>query len=269
MSAPAEDPDRAHAGGRRMSGPGHRASTLLFDLDGTLVDSYEPIARSLNSVRAACGLPPLPLAEVRRRVGHGLESLIEANVGPARVREGVTLFRETYRQVFRAGTRLLPGVAATLETLSARGYRMGVVSNKPAYFTTEILSALGLSRHFGPVRGPDATSPPKPDPAMVRGALRELDAGEDETILIGDMSVDILTARSAGVRVWAVPGGSESRDSLRASAPDLLLDRFEDLASLLPATSPRVGGEPAAQGAVEPASSRSESASSRRRKSSI
>src|SRR5437867_3404324 len=119
-------------------------SALIFDLDGTLVDSYAPIAESLNHVRSSLGLPSRTLDEVRREVGRGLESLIRDNVGAERMDEGVRLFRARYRKVFLAGTTLMPGVEPTLAELARRGVPMVITSNKPAYFSREIVEALGV-----------------------------------------------------------------------------------------------------------------------------
>ena len=212
--------------------------TILFDLDGTLVDSYLPITESLNEVRSAFGLPSKSEAEVRREVGRGLEALIGDNVGADRVEEGVRIFRDCYRRIFREGTRLLPGVASTIETLAGRGYAMGVTSNKPAYFTREILIALGLASTFGAIYGPEMVTHPKPHPEMIHGALAELRSHPDESAYVGDMLIDVETARRAGLPVYVIASGGQSREELEKARPDLLLSRFEELLEVLPALDP-------------------------------
>ena len=114
---------------------------LIFDLDGTLVDSYAAIGDSLNHARAHYQLPPLSDDEVRRGVGRGLESLIAELVGEQRVAQGVRLFRQRYAEVFEAATFALPDVRSVLSRLSAMGYPMTVASNKPAPgdYTVEVL----------------------------------------------------------------------------------------------------------------------------------
>ncbi len=209
--------------------------TILFDLDGTLVDSYLPITESLNEVRSAFGLPSKSEAEVRREVGRGLEALIGDNVGADRVEEGVRIFRDCYRRIFREGTRLLPGVASTIETLAGRGYAMGVTSNKPAYFTREILIALGLASTFGAIYGPEMVTHPKPHPEMIHGALAELRSHPDESAYVGDMLIDVETARRAGLPVYVIASGGQSREELEKARPDLLLSRFEELLEVFPA----------------------------------
>lgn len=216
---------------------------VLFDLDGTLVDSYDAIAASLNHARAAFGEAPFSLATVKRMVGHGLESLIEEALGPARVAEGVRLFREHYDRICLDATRPLPGVLPTVAELRRRGYRMGVASNKPARFGRPIVDRLGLGQHLDAVLGPDLVSRPKPDREMVDRLLELLGLEAAQVVYVGDMGVDVETCRNAGIPCWLIASGSCSVEELRAAGGDRLLDRFDDLLALLP---PLAGPAPAA-----------------------
>jgi phosphoglycolate phosphatase len=135
---------------------------LVFDLDGTLIDSYEAIAESLNTVRERFGLEPWSLEEVRSAVGTGLPSLIRKNVGEERTAEGVRLFRARYRRIYREKTRWLPDVEPTLRVLAARGIPMAITTNKPAYFSREIVAALGAREMFTAVLGPEMVPRPSP-----------------------------------------------------------------------------------------------------------
>jgi phosphoglycolate phosphatase len=207
-------------------------SAAIFDLDGTLVDSYEPIAASLNSVRARFGLAPKSVETVRGEVGSGLELLIASNVGEEHVVDGVALFRREYRKIFLAGTRLLPGVAETIAALERAGVGMVVASNKPAYFSREILDHLGLSGRFRAVLGPELVENPKPHPEMVLRAIELLGVAPERILYVGDMVVDIVTCRRAGIAVAVLPTGSEGRDALAAAEPDYLLGGFREVAPL-------------------------------------
>ncbi len=195
---------------------------VVFDLDGTLVDSYGPIARSLNHARDAFGLAPLPEDEVRRSVGRGLEVLMADLLGPDRVDEGVRLFRERYAEVYRDGTTALPGVVDAVTELHARGLRMAVASNKPARFSVPILESVGLSPYIGIVEGPDSAGRTKPDPAMIYACLGRMGLGADETLYVGDMVLDVESGRNAGLDVVLVGGGSSSDASLRATGQPLI-----------------------------------------------
>src|SRR5262245_10559852 len=174
---------------------------IVFDLDGTLVDSYEAIAESLNTVREHFELEPWSLDEVRRAVGTGLPSLIRKNVGEARTDEGVRLFRARYRRIFREKTHWLPGVEPTLRALAARTIPMAITTNKPAYFSREIVAFLGAREMFTAVLGPEMVPRPKPDPEMVHLAVETLETPPAQVLYVGDMTIDIETCRRAGLAV--------------------------------------------------------------------
>lgn len=220
--------------GTASAGGDARIRGVAFDLDGTLIDSYDAIADSLNHALRALGEPALSPERIRRMVGRGLETLVEQAAGRARVPEGVRLFREHYERVAVAGTRLLPGVAETVAELHRRGYRMGVASNKPARFGALLLEALGLGPYLGPVLGPDRVEHPKPHPEMVHRLLREMRLAPGEAVYVGDMDLDVETCRNAGLPCWLVPTGSCSREELEGAGADRLLAGFRDLAGLLP-----------------------------------
>jgi len=207
---------------------------LVFDLDGTLVDSYVPIAAGVNHARASLGLEPLSLDDVRGRVGHGLESLMADVVGEANVEAGVRLFREEYARVYADGTTALPGAVEVLRGLRERGYRLAVASNKPARFGEPILERLGMRAYLDAVEGPDRVGSTKPDPAMMHACLRAMSVPVERAAYVGDMVLDVETAAMARVPVILVPGGSSSRADLRDTG-ELLLSSLPDLLTLLPA----------------------------------
>ena len=202
---------------------------LVFDLDGTLIDGYTAIGEALAYAMGKLGLAPWPDARVRVMVGHGLEHLLEQAVGPDRASEGVRLFRERYPQVAVAGSVVLPSVAQTLGELSERGYPMAVASNKPAQFSRLILEAKGIARHFRSIEGPDAATPAKPDPTMLRRILEREGAEPPATVVVGDMEVDAEFARAGGCRVVLIPNGSRSRDELSRVPADGFLDTIARL----------------------------------------
>jgi phosphoglycolate phosphatase len=211
---------------------------VIFDLDGTLVDSYGPIARSLNHALRSAGRAELPADQVRRMVGHGLEALVHEAMDGEGVDEGVRLFREKYAEVFMDETRLLSGVAQTVQALAARGYRMGVASNKPARFGRPLLEHLGLAGFFSGIIGPDVMGPPKPHPAMVHRLLESMQLTTQQVVYVGDMPVDVETCRNAGIPCWLVPTGSSSLEELETAGGQRLLHRFPQLLDRLPGIPP-------------------------------
>jgi phosphoglycolate phosphatase len=210
---------------------------LIFDLDGTLVDSYAAIHASLNHARARHGLPALDEATVRRRVGRGLETLIAELVGESHVAAGVRLFRERYAEVYREMTVALPGARETLRELHGEGCRMTVASNKPARFGEPILAALGMRPYLVGVLGPDSVGSTKPEPAMLARCLDLLGLTAARAAYVGDMVLDVETARRAGVPVLLVGGGSSTLDELRATGQPVL-ERLDRLPGLLRGDTP-------------------------------
>ncbi len=195
---------------------------LVFDLDGTLVDSYAAIAASLNHARAGWDLPPLSEDEVRRQVGRGLEALIADLVGPDRIEEGVARFRERYEQVYATGTLVLEGVPETLQQLAGAGYSMTVASNKPARFTDPILAHFGLDHLFVAVEGPDTAGSTKPEPQMIRRCIEAMGLPAGEAVYVGDMVLDAESGRRAGVDVILIAGGSSTVEKLKETGAPVL-----------------------------------------------
>jgi phosphoglycolate phosphatase len=209
---------------------------VLFDFDGTLVDSYPAITASVNHVRALHGLPPLDLAEVKRWVGHGAGVLLARTAPAGDLDANVAAYRAHHPSVLYSGTRLLPGAAEILRLLHGRGLRLGVCSNKPVAFTRDLVAHLDLAPLLDAVLGPEDVARPKPAPDMLLAALRRLRVPAAEALYVGDMSVDVETARGAGVAVWVVATGSEEREALVRARPDQL---FADLRAAADALTAR------------------------------
>jgi phosphoglycolate phosphatase len=210
-------------------------TAALFDFDGTLADSFAAITASTNHVRAHYGLAPMPEAEVRKYVGYGLANLLADLVPGAPLDAAVAVYREHHERVMIPETRLMPGVAETIPELARRGYRLAVCSNKRVEFTRELVRALGLADHFAAVLGPDDVGQrPKPDPAMLLEGLTRLRVSACEAVYVGDMVVDVQTAKAAGVPVWVVlPDGSDPAKPVDWGA-DRVLHSFTNLLGLLP-----------------------------------
>ena len=209
-------------------------SSILFDLDGTLVDSREDITASVNEVREICGLQPLPLDEVARMVGLGIRVLLRRALGDVsslEIDEAVKLFRSHYREHCLDKTLLYPGVEETLQALSA--LPQGVVSNKPEEFCRKILQGLGVADRFGVILGGDSTAEKKPHPEPIFKALLALQTPASGAILVGDSPVDVNAGRQAGVRTCGVTYGIVETGLLKEARPDHLIDRITDLPGII------------------------------------
>ena len=212
---------------------------LLFDFDGTLADSFGAITASVNATRQHYGLAGLAEAQVRTHVGLGLDQLMIDLVPGADPLEAVEFYREHHRTVFLPLTRLLQGVEGTLSELHRRGLKMGVCSNKRVEFTRQLVAHLGIGPVMDCVLGPDDVGAAKPDPAMLVEGCRRLGVSINRTIYIGDMAVDVATARAAGMRVWLVPGGAGAPGEVERAGADVVLGDFGEVLGRVPSVETR------------------------------
>src|SRR5215468_8500013 len=216
-------------------------NTLIFDLDGTLIDSAPDLHRSLNAVLAEQGRAAVPLASIRAMVGDGAARLVErgfadtgAAVAPAALPGLVQRFLLHYSAGQHALTHPFPGVIDTLAVLHEQGCRLGVCTNKPYGPTMEILDLLGLSRFFGAVTGGDSLPVRKPDPGHLLGTLDLLGAAAERAVMIGDSANDVAVARAAGVPALLVRYGYTTRP-VEELGGDLVIDRFDEIVPWLDA----------------------------------
>lgn len=208
---------------------------LIFDLDGTLIDSRLDLANSVNATRAEMGKPPLEHAVVFSYVGNGAPVLIRKAMGPEASEEeakhALEFFLAYYRDHAVDETRLYPGVRESLDQLHAAGMQLAVLTNKPVRISESIMETMGLTSIMLRIYGGNSFDKKKPDPVGI-DTLRA-DAGAvaaDQTWMVGDSIVDMQTARNAGVKSCGVTYGFQP-ETLAACPPDLLVDRMEDFAA--------------------------------------
>ena len=200
---------------------------IIFDLDGTLADTQDDLAASVNATRGFRGLPPLGLPEIRSAIGDGARSLVERTVGTRDVEASLAHFIQHYRDHSVVKTRLYPGVREVLE--ATRDRLRAVVTNKPERISRRILKALEVDGHFVEIIGGDTLPVKKPDPAAVLGLLGRHAVKSSEALLVGDSPVDVATAKAAGISSAALRGGYADPAALEASRPDLLLSSLGEL----------------------------------------
>ncbi len=210
-----------------------RLAGLIFDLDGTLVDSLQDIALSINLTRKRYGMPALPSGEIIARVGDGAEPLVRATVplDPQRLPEAVAAYLAVYEQHVLDHTQLMPGVARLLERLQDR--RLGVITNKHQRLADRVLEGLGVRARFALVLGGDSVPRRKPDPYPIERFLAETGLAPRQVAMIGDGVNDVRAGRSAGVVTIAVTYGVASREALLAEKPEYLVDSVAALGDLL------------------------------------
>ena len=206
---------------------------VIFDLDGTLVDSRMDLANAVNAARAHLGKGPLENERVYSYVGNGAPLLIRRSLGPqtteAEIQEALEFFLEYYGEHDLDHTSLYPGVREALDRLHAAGKRMAVLTNKPVRMSRAIVDGLGVGGRFFQVYGGNSFEFKKPNPIGVEALMKEAGVGREDAVMVGDSSVDVHTARNAGIRCCGVSYGFQP-ETLSDPAPDLLVDRMEQLA---------------------------------------
>ena len=209
---------------------------LIFDLDGTLVDSKLDLAQAVNATRSHMGMSALENERVYSYVGNGAPVLIRRAMGAQatepQVQEALEFFLEYYREHYLDFTTLYPGVREALDRLRDGGKRMAVLTNKPVRISRAILDGLGVSGHFFQVYGGNSFDLKKPDPVGVRTLMLEAGIPAERTLMIGDSGVDIQTARNAGIASCGVTYGFQP-ETLNDPAPERLVDRMEEVADWL------------------------------------
>jgi phosphoglycolate phosphatase len=213
---------------------------IIFDLDGTLIDSKLDLVYSVNATLRELKRPELPEEIISSYIGNGAPVLVAKSLGPgaspAELDRALKFFLSHYEAHKMDNTCAYPGVAEALEHLSAMP--MAVLTNKPERISVRILEALGLAKYFRAIYGGNTFSTKKPDPLGVNTILREFSARPNEGLLIGDSQVDVQTARNAGILSAIVNYGFGIHD--RAAHPaDLYLDRLLDIVPALSAMHSR------------------------------
>jgi len=202
---------------------------LIFDLDGTLIESKWDIAASVNLTLAEMGLPQRPLEEIFGFVGDGVKKLLRQAVGednPDRFGEALRVFRGHYLAHCLDRTRFYPGIERMLQHFGRTS--KAVATNKSIEFTNAILQGLG-AEHFLVVVGGDNGFGLKPEPGMLLHIMERLQASPDRTVLVGDSTNDINGGHNAGIRVCAVGYGMGNRERMTACRPDWFIERPEEL----------------------------------------
>ncbi len=203
---------------------------IIYDLDGTLVDTLQDITSAANHMLSRLNAPLLTSDRVRRFVGRGIQQLVAECLNtddPQRIQEGLGIYRAHYRQHLVDHSRLYPGTRDVLEHFRMR--TQAVITNKPNPYSRELLAALGVADYFLDIIGGDSPYPRKPDPTSLRSTMERVGATPEETLLVGDSPIDIETGRRAGVFTVTVTHGVADREELAAAAPDLMVGDLTEL----------------------------------------
>ncbi len=208
-------------------------SLLIFDLDGTLIDSKLDLAHAVNATMEHMGMPPLSHERIASYVGNGAPVLLRRAMGPQATEEQVAQALDFLIPHYAAhcldNTSLYPGVKDALDRLRERGARMAVLTNKPVRISNHIIAGLGCGEHFFRVYGGNSFERKKPDPVGIDALLSETGLPRENAVMVGDSAVDIRTARNAGIRACGVTYGFQP-ETFAEVPPDFLIDDLNELA---------------------------------------
>ena len=205
---------------------------MIFDLDGTLIDSKRDLVNSVNAARAWMDLPPLADEHVYSYVGDGAPMLMRRALPGAsedQLERGLRYFLDYYREHMLDATTLYPGVREALDQLQDAGVPMAILTNKPVRFSVRLIDGLDLSRHFFRIYGGNSFEEKKPSPVGVNLLMRESGVEAPGTVMVGDSGVDVRTARNAGIRACGVSWGFQP-ETFAEFPPDFIVDDMRDLA---------------------------------------
>ena len=219
--------------------------TVVFDLDGTLVDTAPDLVDTLNVIRAREGLPPIPYAKARTMIGGGARRMVEAGLTFEKraftVSEVDRLFKDFlahYASHIADRSRPFPGLDAALDRLAAEGCIFAVCTNKLEGLSRLLLDALGLSARFAAICGQDTFGVQKPNPEILRRTIAQAGGSAARAIMVGDSATDIDTARAANVPVIAVDFGY-TETPVAQLGPDWVIGHFADLPAAVSALAGR------------------------------
>jgi phosphoglycolate phosphatase len=217
------------------------ARLVLFDLDGTLVDTAPDIAHAVNLMLVDLARPAQPVDKVVGWIGNGMLRLVKRGLtgerdgepDPLLFERGLASFKMHYAANLAARSRPFPGVVAALDVLRERGFALGCVTNKIEMFTRPLLDQLGLSGYFGAVVAGDTLAVRKPDPRPLLHACAQCGVAPERAVMVGDSATDINAARAAGTPVIAVTYGYNQGLDVRALKPDVAVDSAAEVPQYL------------------------------------
>jgi len=205
---------------------------LIFDLDGTLINTLEDISESVNFMLARLGRQPIDADSVRRYVGDGVNLLMERSLGgrSERISEAVAIYRDHHRRNLTVHATLYPSVKETLEYF--KGIPKAVITNNRMEFCRPLLEHLGIVEQFKKLIAADDGLPLKPAPDAILNIMSECAATKDGTAIVGDGVTDIQAGKAAGITTCAVTYGFRSEQELKKAAPDYVIRDFSELQKL-------------------------------------
>ena len=202
---------------------------IIFDLDGTLIDAYGAIAAGINQMLQSLGYPQQKPEIIKRKVGWGVEKLIEPFIEKKDYQRAVEIYLKSQETLLPKMTKLLPGAKEVLKKLKEKGCKLAVASNRPSSFSESLLKHLKIAHYFSLVLCADQINSYKPNPKILFLIMKKLNLPPEETIYAGDMALDAETGRKAGVKTIIVLTGSSNREEVIAENPFKIINQISEI----------------------------------------
>lgn len=210
---------------------------VIFDLDGTLVDAYRAVARSLNYSLKQFDYPRMDKLTIQRSVGRGETQLVKSFVEPADVEKFLKVYRKHHKESLKTGTHFLPGAKKLITDLRKQKFKLAIATNRPSRFTHIILRHLKIRPFFHYVRCANQAEHPKPYPHMLNEILARFSLKPKDSLYVGDMPLDVEAGRRARIKTVAIATGSSTRGELLAAKPYRLVKHLKDVLGIAEANS--------------------------------
>lgn len=215
--------------------PRRKIEMVIFDLDGTLVDAYKAVAKSLNRALKDRGYPAVPNNVIKKKVGWGEKILVRNFVDQKDIVPTLNVYHRYHQEDLKRGVKFLPGALRLIKTLYAQDFQLAVASNRPTFFTEIILKILNVRSYFRFVICGDKVKHPKPAGDILRAILKKASLKSGQVLYVGDMSIDVETGHRAGIKTVAVLTGSCTRKEIMPFRPFKMVDRISEVATILAA----------------------------------
>ncbi len=210
-----------------------KTKLVIFDLDGTLMNAYPAVYRSVNFTVTQFGFAPITHATIKRTVGWGDRHLLQSFIGDKNLDAALKVYRRHHAIALRQDTKLLPGALKILQYLKSNGFKIAVASNRPTKFSLIALRYLKIYPFFDEILCGDKVLHPKPSPDILKEILKKFGFSPTEALYVGDMGIDILTGRRARVKTLAVASGSNTVMELAALSPLAVVDNVLEVKKFL------------------------------------
>ncbi len=206
---------------------------VIFDLDGTLVDAYQAVSIGLNNSLKQLNYPQADDQAIKRSVGWGERSLMEAFVKPEDLDTIQAFYREEHKKALLVGTKFLPDAQKLLYELKEKGYQLAIATNRPSWSTSIIIKYLEIYDLFDYILSADMLDTPKPAPDILWQLLHKFSVTEEEVLYVGDMTVDVETGSRAGIKTVVVLTGSSSKEEFEAFKPYRIINNVYGVMDVL------------------------------------